>query len=120
LFDGFHESIPDPAFLNVYEYDKEFVLFKLINLLVQRILLQNNFHRLTKSEFLERAEFDAIIYFITKRICEHFFDKNKIRELCEKSKSIEHYESVWEIEQEIEKRWDVKKSTLREYITLIG
>jgi len=117
LFDGFHESIPDPFFLNVYNYDKEFMLFKFIHLLLHRILLQNGFHRFTRNEFLDKAEFDAILYFITKRISEYFFDKNKIRELCKKSESIEHYKSVWETEQEIEKRWDIRKSTLKDYIS---
>jgi len=42
IFEGFHSSIPDPLLLNVNGFDKEFCMFKLIELLIYNLLIDNN------------------------------------------------------------------------------
>ena len=109
IFEGYHESIPEPLFLNVYDYDKDFAIFKLVNLLFHQILLQNRVY-----VFKETAKFEGLVYYFTKKLFENIFKDKKIENLCKKSEELEGYKSVWKFEKEFENIFKDKPITLKE------
>ncbi|MBI2675424.1 MAG: hypothetical protein HYX24_03130 [Candidatus Aenigmarchaeota archaeon] len=116
IFEGYNESIPAPLLINIYDEDKDFVLFQLIRMLIHNIFLDNNIYTFFSKDEAGRVEIEAVIYLSAKRISASILPEKEVKRLCKKAEFGGWQKYIWERVREVGKKWDISKKNLKEWL----